>query len=80
MRLPASLLALTAAAPTLALEPIPDKLVVLTFDDASRSHVEVAAPLTRSGRSLVKRPAICGKRNDLISSRAELAPKRWRLS
>src|SRR5215831_20934020 len=47
MRLPASLLVLAAAAPALALEPIPDKLVVLTFDDASRSHVEVAAPLLK---------------------------------
>ena len=28
-----------------ALEPIPDKLVVLTFDDASKSHATVAAPL-----------------------------------
>ncbi len=39
------LLALTS--PALALEPIPDKLVVLTFDDASRSHVTVAAPLLK---------------------------------
>ena len=30
-----------------ALEPIPDKLVVLTFDDASKSHVKVAAPLLK---------------------------------
>ena len=35
------------AAPALALEPIPDKLVVLTFDDASKSHVTVAAPLLK---------------------------------
>jgi peptidoglycan/xylan/chitin deacetylase (PgdA/CDA1 family) len=43
-----SLLALlTLAAPALALEPIPDKLVVLTFDDASKSHVKVAAPLLK---------------------------------
>src|SRR6476660_7182714 len=28
-----------------ALEPIPDKLVVLTFDDASKSHFTVARPL-----------------------------------
>src|SRR5215475_11305341 len=27
------------------LEPIPDKLVVLTFDDASKSHFTVARPL-----------------------------------
>ncbi len=38
---------LTAATHALALEPIPDKLVVLTFDDASRSHVTVAAPLLK---------------------------------
>src|SRR5262245_456599 len=28
-----------------ALEPIPDKLVVLTFDDASKSHFTIARPL-----------------------------------
>src|SRR6188474_2591857 len=37
------LLALTAP----ALEPIPDKLVVLTFDDASKSHFTVARPILR---------------------------------
>lgn len=41
------LLALALARPAFALEPIPDKLVVLTFDDSSRSHVEVAAPLLK---------------------------------
>jgi peptidoglycan/xylan/chitin deacetylase (PgdA/CDA1 family) len=30
-----------------AVEPIPDKLVVLTFDDASKSHVTVVAPLLK---------------------------------
>lgn len=30
-----------------AAEPIPDKLVVLTFDDASKSHVTVVAPLLK---------------------------------
>jgi peptidoglycan/xylan/chitin deacetylase (PgdA/CDA1 family) len=35
-------------APTaIALEPIPDKLVVLTFDDASKSHATIAAPLLK---------------------------------
>ena len=29
------------------LEPIPDKLVVLTFDDASKSHLTVARPLLK---------------------------------
>ncbi len=47
MRLPTLLLLLALATPALALEPIPDKLVVLTFDDASRSHVTVAAPLLK---------------------------------
>ena len=37
--------ATVAAASARALEPIPDKLVVLTFDDSSRSHIAVAAPL-----------------------------------
>ena len=41
------LLAVVATAPALALEPIPDKLVVLTFDDSSRSHIAVAAPLLK---------------------------------
>src|SRR5437870_1746712 len=30
-----------------ALEPIPDKLVVLTFDDASKSHFTVVRPLLK---------------------------------
>lgn len=30
-----------------ALEPVPDKLVVLTFDDSVKSHATVAAPLLR---------------------------------
>ena len=34
-----------AAAPVPALKPIPDKLVVLTFDDASKSHFTVARQL-----------------------------------
>jgi peptidoglycan/xylan/chitin deacetylase (PgdA/CDA1 family) len=43
---PAAALALFAlASPAAALEPIPDKLVVLTFDDASKSHFTVARPL-----------------------------------
>jgi peptidoglycan/xylan/chitin deacetylase (PgdA/CDA1 family) len=36
---------LVLAATTYAREPIPDKLVVLTFDDASKSHYTVARPL-----------------------------------
>jgi peptidoglycan/xylan/chitin deacetylase (PgdA/CDA1 family) len=32
---------------TCGLEPIPDKLVVLTFDDASKSHFTVARPLLK---------------------------------
>lgn len=28
-----------------ALEPIPDKLVVLTFDDSAKSHFTVARPI-----------------------------------
>src|ERR1044072_9791609 len=38
-----SLLLLTT--PALALEPIPDKLVVLTFDDSAKSHYTVARPI-----------------------------------
>jgi peptidoglycan/xylan/chitin deacetylase (PgdA/CDA1 family) len=41
------LLVLALIRPAFALEPIPDKLVVLTFDDASKSHVQVAAPLLK---------------------------------
>lgn len=36
---------LLLAWPVRALEPIPDKLVVLTFDDASKSHFTVARPV-----------------------------------
>lgn len=39
----AALLALSTTVP--GLTPIPDKLVVLTFDDASKSHYSVARPL-----------------------------------
>ena len=39
----AALFALAASAP--GLEPVSDKLVVLTFDDASRSHSAVARPV-----------------------------------
>src|SRR5215471_1452474 len=47
MRLPTLLLLLASVSHALASEPIPDKLVVLTFDDASRSHATVAAPLLK---------------------------------
>lgn len=43
----AILLAMLAAATALAIEPVPDKLVVLTFDDASKSHFTVARPLLK---------------------------------
>src|SRR5690242_12755869 len=39
--------AVVATTPARALDPIPDKLVVLTFDDSSRSHIAVAAPLLK---------------------------------
>ncbi len=42
---PTALALLALAAPARALEPIPDRLVVLTFDDASKSHFTVARPL-----------------------------------
>jgi len=42
------LLSLTALTPTThALEPLPDKLVVLTFDDSVKSHYTVARPLLK---------------------------------
>jgi peptidoglycan/xylan/chitin deacetylase (PgdA/CDA1 family) len=40
-----ALVALVLAPAASALEPIPDKLVVLTFDDAAKSHFTVARPL-----------------------------------
>lgn len=39
------LLAILFASPAAALEPLPDKLVVLTFDDSSKSHFTVARPV-----------------------------------
>ena len=33
--------------PLLSLEPIPDRLLVLTFDDTSKSHYIVARPLLK---------------------------------
>jgi peptidoglycan/xylan/chitin deacetylase (PgdA/CDA1 family) len=49
MRLPAATALLLAFWPVAAcaLEPIPDKLVVLTFDDASKSHFTVARPVLK---------------------------------
>ncbi|HYH67754.1 MAG TPA: polysaccharide deacetylase family protein [Urbifossiella sp.] len=46
----AVLFLLLASTPALALEPIPDKLVVLTFDDSSKSHHTVARPLLKKYR------------------------------
>src|SRR4051794_41231807 len=44
---PGVILLILSAAPALAREPVPDKLVVLTFDDASKSHYTVARPLLK---------------------------------
>jgi peptidoglycan/xylan/chitin deacetylase (PgdA/CDA1 family) len=41
----AALAVLLLAPPAFPLEPIPDKLVVLTFDDSAKSHYTVARPL-----------------------------------
>jgi peptidoglycan/xylan/chitin deacetylase (PgdA/CDA1 family) len=38
---------LALSLPATALEPIPDKLVVLTFDDSCKSHYTVARPLLK---------------------------------
>ena len=45
--LPLCLTLLVFPARTLALEPVPDKLVVLTFDDAKASHYSVVRPLLK---------------------------------
>src|SRR5262249_6968090 len=41
----AALAVLLLGSPAFAREPIPDRLVVLTFDDAAKSHYTVARPL-----------------------------------
>jgi peptidoglycan/xylan/chitin deacetylase (PgdA/CDA1 family) len=41
----AALAVLMLGSPAIALEPIPDKLVVLTFDDSAKSHYTVARPI-----------------------------------
>src|SRR2546423_839201 len=41
------LLMLALSLPTAALEPIPDKLVVLTFDDSVKSHHSVVRPILK---------------------------------
>src|SRR5438309_3326375 len=46
----ACILILLAAPTASAVDPIPDKLVVLTFDDASKSHFTVARPLLKKYR------------------------------
>ena len=43
----AMVMALATLHPTAGLEPIPDKLVVLTFDDAKASHYTVVRPLLK---------------------------------
>src|ERR1041384_3916715 len=43
--LPAAMAVLLLGSPTFAQEPIPDKLVVLTFDDSAKSHYTVARPI-----------------------------------
>jgi len=45
--LSACILLMFVGSTALASEPIPDKLVVLTFDDASKSHFTVARPLLK---------------------------------
>src|SRR3954462_11809605 len=49
MKIPllSAILLILCAVPALSREPIPDKLVVLTFDDSSRSHFTVARPLLK---------------------------------
>jgi peptidoglycan/xylan/chitin deacetylase (PgdA/CDA1 family) len=42
-----AILLILTAAPAFSREPIPDKLVVLTFDDSSKSHYTVARPLLK---------------------------------
>src|SRR5438309_3079225 len=42
-----AVLLLLAGTPASGLEPIPDRLVVLTFDDASKSHFTVARPVLK---------------------------------
>src|SRR5262245_61652312 len=41
----AALAVLLLGSPAVPLEPIPDKLVVLTFDDSAKSHYTVARPI-----------------------------------
>ena len=41
------ILVILCAGPTLSRDPIPDRLVVLTFDDASKSHYTIARPLLK---------------------------------
>jgi peptidoglycan/xylan/chitin deacetylase (PgdA/CDA1 family) len=45
--LPSVVLLVLSAAPALSRDPVPDRLVVLTFDDASKSHYTVARPLLK---------------------------------
>jgi peptidoglycan/xylan/chitin deacetylase (PgdA/CDA1 family) len=84
MRLTTLLIVFALAAPAHALEPIPDKLVVLTFDDASKSHVTVAAPLLKkhgfgatflSPRGSTSRPTMAVESSQFATSPAlSIAP------
>jgi len=46
-RLTSVILLILSAVPAFSREPVPDRLVVLTFDDASQSHYTVARPLLK---------------------------------
>ena len=46
-RLTSVILLVLSAVPAFSREPVPDRLVVLTFDDASQSHYTVARPLLK---------------------------------
>src|ERR1700737_3571864 len=43
----ACILLMFVGSTAIAVEPIPDKLVVLTFDDSSKSHFTIARPLLK---------------------------------
>jgi len=57
----AALVVLLFGSPAFPLEPIPDKLVVLTFDDSAKSHITVARPSRRQAAGSVRLIAVCGE-------------------
>ena len=67
----------TLAAPARAVDPIPDRLVVLTFDDASKSHFTGAASLRCNSTTRTLRPSARPMQKRDWAPRSAPSPERF---